>query len=128
MAHPRMYTDKDPYLKDLRKVCLALPEAVEIEAWGRPTFRSGEKGKIFAIFTGFNEKNYSVVFKPEPGEAPALQQDERVYVPKYWGPGGWLALDLTKAKVDWAEVAELVEGSYRHVANKRQLKALDATS
>ena len=29
------------------------------------------------------------------------------------GPGGWLALDFTVAKVDWDEVAELMEGSYR---------------
>ena len=30
-----MYSDDDPYLADLRKVCLALPESVEVEAWGR---------------------------------------------------------------------------------------------
>lgn len=125
MAHPRMWSDKDPYLKDVRTVCLALPDAIEVEAWGRPTFRNGEKGKIFAIFTGFNEENYSVVFKPEPGERPALVEDERIYIPKYWGPSGWLALDLTKKKVDWTEIAELVEGSYRLVAKKKQLQALD---
>lgn len=122
MAHPRMYSNKDPYLKELRAVCLALPEATEVEAWGRPTFRAG---KIFAIFTGLNEETYSVVFKPEPGEHPALAQDDRFYVPPYWGPGGWLALDFTRAPVDWDEVAELVEGSYRQVALKRMLKALD---
>jgi predicted DNA-binding protein (MmcQ/YjbR family) len=123
MAHPRMYTDRDPFLKDLRTVCLALPEAVEIEAWGRPTFRAGEKGKIFAIFTGLVEKRYSMVFTPEPGEAPALRADERVYVAKYYPKHH--ALDITKAAVDWDEVAELVEGSYRQVAAKRLVKALD---
>ncbi len=30
-------------LKRLRSICLALPEAVEIEAWGHPTFRAGKK-------------------------------------------------------------------------------------
>jgi predicted DNA-binding protein (MmcQ/YjbR family) len=123
MAHPRMYKDDDPFLSDLRSVCLALPETVEVEAWGRPTFRAGKK--IFALFTGLVEENYSVVFKPEPDERPALLEDKRIYVPPYWGPGGWLALDFTAAPVDWQEVAELVEGSYRQVALKRMLKALD---
>lgn len=124
MAHPRMYSDKDPFLKELRAVCLALPEAVEVEAWGRPTFRAGEKGKMFAIFTGLVEQRYSVVFKPEPDDAGALRDDERFYVAKYHPT--MLALDFTKATVDWDEVAELMEGSYRLVASARLRKALDA--
>jgi predicted DNA-binding protein (MmcQ/YjbR family) len=67
-----------------------------------------------------------VVFKPEPDERPALVDDPRFYVPAYYGPSGWLALDLTAAPVDWEEVAELVETSYRQVALKRMLAALDA--
>ncbi len=44
----------------------------------------------------------------------------------FFGPGGWLALDLTaRKKVDWTEVAELMESSYRQVALKRMLKALE---
>jgi predicted DNA-binding protein (MmcQ/YjbR family) len=122
MAHPRTYSDKDPYLKDLRKVCLALPEATEIEAWGRPTFRAGEKGKIFAMFLG-NTQPYGVVFTPEPAEAPALRADERFFVAKYHPKQ--LALDFTKAKVDWDEVGELMEASYRQIASKKLLKELD---
>jgi hypothetical protein len=51
--------------------------------------------------------------------------DPRFYVPPYFGPGGWLALDFSVAPVDWAEVAELMETSYRQVALKRMVKALD---
>jgi predicted DNA-binding protein (MmcQ/YjbR family) len=124
MAHPRMYREDDPFLTDLRRVCLALPETSEVEAWGRPTFRAGKK--IFAVFTGFEEDRYSVIFKPDADERPALLGDDRFYSPPYFGPGGWLALDLSAAPVDWSEVAELVETSYRQVALKRMLKALDA--
>ncbi len=123
MAHPRMYRDDDPYLGDLRSICLALPETAEVEAWGRPTFRAGKK--IFAVFSGGSEDQYSVIFKPDADERPALVGDARFYVPPYFGPGGWLALDLSAAPVDWAEVAELVETSYRQVALKRMVKALD---
>jgi hypothetical protein len=38
-----MYSDDDPYLAQLRDVCLAFPESCEVEAWGRPTFRAGKK-------------------------------------------------------------------------------------
>jgi hypothetical protein len=32
VAHPRMYQDDDLYLAEVRKVFLAFPEAVEVEA------------------------------------------------------------------------------------------------
>ena len=86
-----MYSDDDPYLPDVRRVCLALPEAVEVEAWGRPTFRAG---KIFATFSGTEERPYGVIFKPELAERAALLTDSRFYAPPYYGPGGWVALDL----------------------------------
>lgn len=123
MAHPTMYSDDDPYLSELRGICLALPETSEVEAWGRPTFRAGKK--LFAVFTGTDEHPYGVVFKPAPVERPALVADDRFYVPPYFGPSGWLALDLGVAEVDWTEVAELLEISYRQVALKRMLAALD---
>jgi DNA-binding CsgD family transcriptional regulator/predicted DNA-binding protein (MmcQ/YjbR family) len=123
MAHPRMYSDDDPYLTELRQVCLALPESAEVEAWGRPTFRAGKK--LFAVFEGNDDHPYAVVFKPEPPERPALLDDGRFYVPAYFGPSGWVALDFTAAPVDWVEVAELMESSYRQVALKRMLAALD---
>lgn len=126
MAHPRMYRDDDPFLRDLRSICLALPETAEVEAWGRPTFRAGKK--LFAVFTGSSEDRYSVVFKPDADERPALVDDPRFYVPPYFGPSGWLALDFTAAPVDWAEVAELIETSYRQVALQRMVKALDERS
>lgn len=118
-----MYSEDDPYLSELRTVCLALPEATEVEAWGRPTFRAG---KIFATFSGIESRPYGVIFKPEPGERAALIEDARFYAPPYYGPGGWLALDFEAAPVDWDEVGELVEGSYRQVALKRMLTVLDA--
>lgn len=34
-------------LTRLRRTCLALPSATEVEAWGAPTFRCG---KIFAMY------------------------------------------------------------------------------
>jgi hypothetical protein len=120
-----MYSDDDPFLADLRTVCLALPESCEVEAWGRPTFRAGKK--MFAVFAGGRDEGFSVIFKPEPDERDALAADDskRFTVPPYFGPYGWLAYEFNTAPVDWAEVAELMEGSYQQVALKRMLRALD---
>lgn len=117
-----MYSDDDPYLAELRQVCLAFPESVEVEAWGRPTFRAGKR--LFAVFGGDDEHPYAVTFKPDPAERAALLDDARFYVPAYFGAGGWVALDLNAAPVDWDEVTELMDASYRQVALKRMLKAL----
>jgi len=124
MAHPKMYSDDDPYLTELREVCLALPETAEVEAWGRPTFRAGKK--IFAMFNGDDDHPYTMTFKPDADDRAALLADERFYSPPYWGPSGWLSLDFETAPVDWGEVRELLDASYRQVALKRMLKALDA--
>jgi predicted DNA-binding protein (MmcQ/YjbR family) len=118
-----MYSDDDPYLSELREICLALPDAVEVETWGRPTFRAG---KIFVVFTGSQAHPQAMVFKPDAEERAALVDDPRFYSPPYWGSSGWLALDFTAATVDWSEVAELIEVSYRQVALKRMLAALDS--
>jgi hypothetical protein len=125
MAHPRTYSADDPYLDDIRRICLAFPESSEVEAWGRPTFRAGQK--MFAVFGQHDDGGrFALIFKPDPEERHALVADKRFFSPKYFGPGGWLALDLDAAKVDWEEVGELMDASYRTVALKRMLKALDS--
>jgi hypothetical protein len=127
VAHERTYSNRDPYLAELRKICLKFPESAEVEAWGRPTFRAGKK--IFAVFGGPDPKtetSYCLIFKPEAMERPALVADERFFSPRYWGPGGWLGLDFDAAEVDWTEVWELCDASYRQVALKRMIKTLDA--
>jgi hypothetical protein len=40
-------------LPKLRRLCLALPEAHEVEAWGAPTFRV--MNKLFAMFADAND-------------------------------------------------------------------------
>ncbi len=66
MAHPRTYSDSDPFLAELRAACFALPEVIEKEAWGRPTFRAGAKGKMFALFEHDADHPFTLAFKPEP--------------------------------------------------------------
>jgi hypothetical protein len=125
-----MYDDADPLLGPLREICLALPEAEERISHGRPTFRLA---KQFAVYGGGERSpeghlrhDTALLFIPDPGEAAALDDDARFFVPAYYGPFGWRAVDLDRDDVGWDEVAELVDASYRTVANKRQLAALGA--
>ena len=88
-----MYADDDPHLDGVRRVCLALPEAVEVEAWGWPSFRAGAKGKMFAIYDHHSDDGYALTFKADPADRAALLEDKRFFEPWYWGARGWLALE-----------------------------------
>lgn len=123
MEHPRVFDEPDAALDRLRALCLGFPEAVEVLAWGRPTFRAGKR--IFITAGASMDRPRSIVFKPDPEERRALIQDSRFFVPPYFGPAGWLAIDFGAPGTDWVELAELVETSYRQVALKRQLVQLD---
>ena len=50
---------------------------------------------------------------------------ERFFVPPYQGPFGWIGVRLD-IEVDWSEVADLVEDSYRMSAPKKLLATLDS--
>lgn len=124
MEHPRLFEPDDAVVDRVRQICAEYPEFAEAEAWGRPTFRAGKK--LFAVMGSSMDRPHTLVFKPDPDERIALLEDARFFVPPYFGPGGWLGVDLERAQVDWEFVAELIDESYRQIALKRQIAALDA--
>jgi len=111
-------------LDRLRALCLALPEATEKLAWGSPTFRV--RDKIFVMFTG-GDGGSEMWCKASPGGQEVLvgSQPERYYVPPYVGHRGWVGVRLG-GRVDWNQVADLVEESYRLTAPKRLLALLES--
>src|SRR5689334_22009472 len=129
MAHPLMYDEREPLLARLRTIALALLDAAEKVSHGHPAFFTT---KVFAYFggaekTGGGEVRHrsSLLVLSEPVDRAALVDDPRCYTPMYLGPSGWIGLDLDGA-TDWAEVAELVESSYRLTAGVRRVQRLDA--
>jgi hypothetical protein len=108
----------------LRRICIALPEAEEIETWGHPTFRV--RKKIF-VGCGVAEDGYAqMTCKAPPGEQRALVASDptRFFVPAYVGSRGWVGVRLA-GTIDWVEIEELVEESYRMTAPKRLGALLD---
>jgi predicted DNA-binding protein (MmcQ/YjbR family) len=107
----------------LRRLCLALPEAVEKEAWGDPTFRV--RDKIFAM-PKQGDGRLSLWAKAPPGgqEHLVAADPARFFVPPYVGHRGWIGMRLD-ADPNWDEVAEVVRRSYRLTAPKRLLALLE---
>ena len=116
-------------LARLRKLCLALPEAHEVEAWGEPTFRV--RNKLFAMYADAGNHHGAgrpaVWCKAGPGNQQLMvaAAPARFFVPPYVGPSGWIGVFLD-AGVDWVELRDLLEDSYRLVAPKRLAAALSA--
>ena len=117
-------------LTRLRKLCLALPEAHEVEAWSEPTFRV--RNKLFAMYASAgnhhgagraaawckaSRMNQAMMVEAEP---------ERFFVPPYVGPSGWVGVWLD-GEVAWDELGDLLRDAYLLVAPKR-LGALLAKS
>ena len=124
MPHPIAFDDADPLLGRVRTIALALPDATEVVAHGRPTFRCGKMfGTYGGSVKGGERHDQSVLFIPDDAERDALIDDPRFFLPAYVGVYGWLGLLLDK-KTDWDEVAELLDASYRHVAPKKSLAKL----
>ncbi len=124
MAHPQRFDEDDPVLARVREICLALPGADIKVSHGRPAFFTTKIFTIYGAEANTSEYDQSIVIKPDPDEAEALTHDDRFFTPKYWGPTGWIALDLASA-VDWGEVGELVEVSFRLTAPKTLIAELD---
>ncbi|WP_099022585.1 MmcQ/YjbR family DNA-binding protein [Mycolicibacterium palauense] len=143
MPHPVMFNDDDFGLAELRAMALSLPGAGERISHGRPAFFAS---KMFAMYGGNSRTTgamvaypYSVLVKVERAERAALERDPRFFSPAYLGPSGWLGLDLTagtgppgaaavEREVDWVEVGELLDASYRQVAGSRLILELDRRS
>jgi predicted DNA-binding protein (MmcQ/YjbR family) len=110
---------------DVRRICLSLPEAEEVETWGHPTFRV--KGKVFAGMGNDDDPEVSVSFKAEPDERDVLLAlGEPWFVPAYVGRHGWLGARLVD-DLEVAELDELLVTSWRLIAPKRLVKAYDET-
>ena len=109
------------HLAKVRKICLSLPEATEVEAWGAPTFRIG---KIFAMYAqadnhhGDGREGIWVKSPHFTQDLLVRGQPTRYFKPPYVGPQGWTGVYLD-ANTDWIALTVLLRDAYRITAPKK---------
>jgi predicted DNA-binding protein (MmcQ/YjbR family) len=101
----------------LRSICLALPEAIEVDMDRGPSFRVTDK--IFANERRLNGRP-SVWCKAPPGSQAVLigVEPRRFFSPPHFGVKGWVGMWLDDDP-HGAEVEVFVRRGYRLVAPKR---------
>ena len=113
-------------IERLRKICLALPEATEKEAWSEPTWRVN--GKMFAQMDDYHHGSpHCAVWLPstlEAQEALIAADPKRFFRPPYVGHKGWIGVVLD-SEPDWDVVAELVRDAYRRIAPAKLSAQID---
>ena len=121
-------TDHERTLVKVTDICLALPDAEREVHGSHATFRVRKKVFAYLLNDHHGDGIVSVCVKGELGEnKDRVRHDpEHYYLPDYIGPRGWFGLRLDRGRVDWREVANIVERSYRLTAPKTLLKQLDA--
>lgn len=117
--------DLAEFAKNLDALCRSLPE---VEAYTmafdppHPAYRAGKKP---FLIVGTDPAEPSLSVKLPLHDQPLYLEDPRIMRSRYIGQHGWVTLQLSMGFA-WSEVERLVTLSYRHVALKRMLKALDA--
>lgn len=120
-----MTTNDDP-LDRLRAIIEPWPETREKISHGAPTWWGGRK--TFATFHAdhHGDERIAVWMKSTFTEQELRVEVDPItfFIPPYVGPSGWVGMRLDRDP-DWDLVEELLEESYRLVAPKRAIAALE---
>jgi predicted DNA-binding protein (MmcQ/YjbR family) len=112
----------DAIFERFRNLCLRLPETTEAGSWGHPNFRAGKL--TFATIEWTKDRPSLALRLGEAVTTRMLAQIKLSFATPY-GRGQWLSIWVDGA-VDWRLVEVLVDRSYRLVALKRMVTALDS--
>ena len=115
---------RTPILKQLRAICLALPEATERLSHGEPTwFVRGQK--VFATYADHHHDDRLAFWcAAAAGAQRALVTSDpgRFFVPPYVGHRGWLGVRLDRT-LAWDEIAGIAEDAYAEIAPAKLVAA-----
>jgi predicted DNA-binding protein (MmcQ/YjbR family) len=125
MAHRvrKVSRSDDPALTRVRELCLALPETSETGSWGHPNFRAGTK--TFVTYEWIRHRP-SIAFRLAPDNVNEFLS-VKGFFPTPYGRSQWVSL-YADGRLNWKMISRLIDKSYRRVAIKRMLDALDGKS
>lgn len=125
MARVAASAKHDPVTR-LRALCLALPGAHEVIAWGEPTFRVNNR--MFATHAASGNHHGAgrpaVWVKAAAANQALMVQaaPDRYFVPPYVGVKGWIGVWLDE-RPDWEALADLLADAHATIAPKAKVKA-----
>lgn len=106
-------------LENLRKICLALPEAIEhIDGFGHNTFKINRKS---FVISGESDKGFRISFKSDRETQEILLQKKQFFKAPYIGHHGWVSIQNPDGE-DWDELTDLIQEAYLRAAPKRLVK------
>lgn len=118
--------DRDP-LAEVRRICLALPEATERLSHGSPTFFVRDKTTFVMYLDDHHGDGRLALWCAAPAgvqEQLVELEPDRFFRPPYVGHRGWIGVRLD-VEPDWDEIRAVCVDSYRQVAPKRLVAMLD---
>jgi len=111
-------------LEELRGISRGLPEALETTTFGHPTFQVNTR--TFVVLDDHERPGMlCLVFKATPDTQAGLIDGVRFFASKFGSKHGWTAMRADE-RTNWRQASELITASYRLVAPKRSVSALDA--
>jgi hypothetical protein len=122
-----MPSNEDRIYAKVRELCLQLPQVNEKLSHGTPTFFIADKKTFCSLHSNHHRDGITGIWAAAPpGAQEALidHDPKRYYRPAYVGHRGWVGMRL-EGKVDWDEVAGVLEDAYRTVAPKKLAAELD---
>ena len=117
--------DQDAVLVRIREICLALPETSERLSHGAPTFFvRGKRAFVMVLSDHHGDGRFAIWCAAPDGMQKLLveSEPERFFVPPYVGHRGWLGVRLDR-RLDWDELAGIVEDAYGEVAPPKLVEA-----
>ncbi|MGO8815211.1 MAG: MmcQ/YjbR family DNA-binding protein [Terriglobia bacterium] len=103
-------------LGKLRKICRQFPGATETVTFGHPTFQVA--GKTFGALEELKGE-LGIALKVGKLMQGVFLKDPRFFMTPYAGKHGWVTLRAHAAPLNWEEVRDLLDGSYRLVSEKK---------
>ncbi|MGW7369304.1 MmcQ/YjbR family DNA-binding protein [Streptomyces sp. NPDC054841] len=107
---------------DVRRIALSLPGAVEKLAWGMPTFRAGQGGKIFASLDDDDQAIGVKCPKEDRDELIASEPDKFFIRRGHDDNYAWLRVRLGALEDD-DELRAILLDSWRQAAPRKLLDA-----
>jgi hypothetical protein len=117
--------DQDAVLVRIREICLALPATSERLSHGAPTFFVRGKRAFAMVLSNHHGDGRFAIWCAAPDGMQRLlveSEPERFFVPPYVGHRGWLGVRLDR-RLDWDELAGIVEDAYGEVAPPKLVEA-----